>query len=109
MPQYEVWCHRCNVTFPVGTRVCMHCGGRTRAEPPPRSRFAASEPRLKLGDPRSYAETGEMQRFELPVAQDESVEEEPMRRSMLRAGMTLLWMILLAAGYAWRTCSPQSQ
>ena len=32
-------------------------------------------------------------------------EAEPMRRSLLRAGMTVLWMILLAAGYAWRACS----
>lgn len=32
-------------------------------------------------------------------------EEEPARRSFLRAGMTFVWMILLAAGYAWRACS----
>ena len=34
-------------------------------------------------------------------------EEEPVKRSLLRAGMTVLWMILLAAGYAWRACSPE--
>ena len=32
-------------------------------------------------------------------------EEEPARRSFLRSGMTFVWMILLAAGYAWRACS----
>jgi hypothetical protein len=32
-------------------------------------------------------------------------EEEPVRRSFLRAGMTIVWMVLLAAGYAWRACS----
>ena len=25
---YEVLCHHCNVTFPVGTKRCVHCGGR---------------------------------------------------------------------------------
>ena len=23
---YEVYCHPCRVTFPVGTRQCIHCG-----------------------------------------------------------------------------------
>ena len=23
---YEVYCTHCNVSFPVGTRVCVHCG-----------------------------------------------------------------------------------
>jgi hypothetical protein len=34
-------------------------------------------------------------------------EEAPGGRSLLRAGMTVVWMILLAAGYAWRACSQQ--
>jgi hypothetical protein len=40
-----------------------------------------------------------------PLPFDSDVEEEPVRRSLLRAGMTILWMVLLAAGYAWRACS----
>jgi len=24
---YEVYCFRCRVTFPVGSRRCLHCGG----------------------------------------------------------------------------------
>jgi hypothetical protein len=32
-------------------------------------------------------------------------EEAPARGSLMRAGMTVLWMVLLAAGYAWRACS----
>ncbi len=26
---YEVRCARCDVSFPVGTKKCIHCGGRT--------------------------------------------------------------------------------
>lgn len=28
---YEVRCHRCDVSFPVETRRCIHCGGPTAA------------------------------------------------------------------------------
>ena len=31
LPPYEVRCPRCDVTFPIQTRVCVHCGGRTAA------------------------------------------------------------------------------
>lgn len=24
---YEVYCFRCRVTFPIGSRHCLHCGG----------------------------------------------------------------------------------
>jgi hypothetical protein len=43
-----------------------------------------------------------------PLALEDSealVEEEPGRRSLLRAGMSVVWMILLAAGYLWKNCS----
>jgi len=106
MPQYEVWCHACNVTFPPGTRVCLHCGGRTRSEPP-RSRRGAREPEIVLADARFAAGPQEMRGLELPGRSDESAEEEPGRRSALRTAITVLWMILLIAGYAWRACSSQ--
>ena len=43
---------------------------------------------------------------DLPIEGD-ALEPEvaPAPRSPLRAGMTVMWMILLAAGYAWRACS----
>jgi hypothetical protein len=28
-PHFEVYCRSCDVTFPVGTRHCIHCGGAT--------------------------------------------------------------------------------
>jgi hypothetical protein len=36
---YEVYCYECRVTFPVGTRRCVHCGrpigaGPLRGAPP---------------------------------------------------------------------------
>ena len=41
-----------------------------------------------------------------PVEELEAaVEEQPGKRSLLRAGMSVVWMILLAAGYLWKSCS----
>ena len=33
---YEVYCYDCRVTFPVGTRSCVHCGRPIGAMPPAR-------------------------------------------------------------------------
>lgn len=112
MSQYEVWCHACNVTFPPGAKRCLHCGARTRPDPPPAARRRAESAGGPLaGLPLSYSyENGPvMVASEVPVAgATTEPDEEPARRSILRAGMTILWMILLAAGYAWRACSQES-
>lgn len=120
MSQYEVWCHACNVTFPPGTKKCLHCGARTQPDEPRAllrravgsTRFGdRAQSELVLGVPPSHPSMGleipaqefraELQEGVVPV----EPEEEPVRRSLLRAGMTVVWMILLAAGYAWRACS----
>ena len=31
MPDFEVRCLNCDVSFPVGTKRCLHCGGRVGA------------------------------------------------------------------------------
>jgi hypothetical protein len=105
MPQYEVWCHSCNVTFPPEQKRCVHCGARTRPDPPGRR---LREPALLTIAPLAFhdesarpAAVPEVPVYPMPV----DSEEEPARRSLLRAGMTILWIVLLAAGYAWRACS----
>ncbi len=112
MVHYEVWCSTCNVTFPTGTKRCLHCGGRTQPERPRASirRGAAPEAQLLAAIPLSYTSEAGMLEVtpDLPVGGAAvEPEEEPTRRSLLRAGMTVMWMILLAAGYAWRACSQQ--
>ena len=72
------------------------------------NRMTPSEAGLLVASPLSYSnEAGSLTALpDLPVP-DGAVEpeEEPGRRSLLRAGMTVMWMILLAGGYAWRACS----
>ena len=71
-------------------------------------RGAAPEAELLAALPLSYTnEAGTLAATpNLPVTGAAlEPEEEPQRRSLLRAGMTVMWMILLAGGYAWRACS----
>ncbi|HEY8155225.1 MAG TPA: hypothetical protein VII72_13950 [Myxococcota bacterium] len=77
---YEVYCTRCNVSFPVGTRVCMHCG-----QPIGR---AASAPRA-LGGPGPF---------------DEEPAEEPPARSVAFSPMTFVWLLAAAATVIYRSC-----
>ena len=111
MSEYETWCHACSVSFPVGTKKCLHCGGRVRPERPRASmrRREAAEVDLLAASPLSYSDEVDSltARPDQPVSDAPlEPEEEPARRSLLRGGMTVIWMILLAAGYAWRACSP---
>jgi len=80
-------------------------------EPPSRGRGWLSQPATAevSSTPIDYnEEPGRLMAIPgLPVGNpEEQTEEQPARRSLLRAGMTVVWMILLAAGYAWRACSP---
>jgi len=107
MPPYEVWCHACNVTFPPEQKRCLHCGARTRPDAPARGRRPQVRELTSAEQFAAYDETGPMTVIPQYAHPPEAMEadEEPVRRSLLRAGMTVLWMVLLAAGYAWRACS----
>jgi len=85
VPQYEVVCSRCNVTFPVGTKVCIHCGGGTSASHVP----------VPESPPQGH-EMGES----VPIDVFEEEAEAPAKgSSKLRSLVTLVW-ILLAVGFS---------
>ena len=77
---YEIFCPSCRVTFPVGTKQCVHCGERLG-----RGRF---RPTLDLP----------------PGSEEVFVDEEPARRGGL-SPFTLVWVALLLAGYLYRACA----
>jgi hypothetical protein len=84
---YEVRCERCRVTFPVGTRRCVHCGGPTGAAPA----------RLAL-------------RLEPAAQEPGGAEVEPefeIGRRRLVSPLTFVWIALIVAGYLVRACSGQ--
>lgn len=77
---YEVLCRRCQVSFPVGTRHCVHCGGRIGRE--------------RLALPSTSADP-------LP---DEFGEQEVAPRSRFLSPFTVMWLLLALAGALYRQC-----
>ncbi len=78
---YEVFCPRCTVTFPVGTRHCIHCGGRVSRE--------------------------RWQAIGVPVTFEEGTappEEERPRMSPF-SPVALVWVLLFVAGTVYRACT----
>jgi hypothetical protein len=80
---FEVYCTFCNVSFPVGTRSCVHCGR-------PIGRSAAA--------PRTLRDPG-------PI--DEEPAEEAPARSMAFSPMTFVWLAAAAATVIYRSCQQQ--
>lgn len=133
MAHYEVYCHACNVTFPPETKVCLHCGARTQKDPASTAVSIGDLSPISFVDERGAASLRpvETSRISLlnraksrgeagaaiataAIAQPEYVHPEEAieeaqegagSRSLLRAGMSVLWMIVLAGAYAWRACS----
>jgi hypothetical protein len=110
MPSYEVWCHSCNVTFPPKTKRCLHCGARVHPDEPSRSLRGRVQAEIEML-PMAFGDAIQPAPETIGGPNEEAApapaDEEPVKRSLLRAGMTLVWMVLLAAGYAWRACSQQ--
>jgi len=77
---YEVYCTRCKVSFPVGTRVCMHCGG-------PIGRAATAAPTLRG-----------------PAPIDLDPDDELPSRSMVFSPMTFVWLLAAVATVIYRSC-----
>ncbi len=87
-PPYEVRCERCRVSFPVGTRRCIHCGerigrGRPLRAAPPRTAGAPPPP---------------------PPILDEMEEEVPSRGGFM-SPVAILWIALILASAVYRACS----
>ena len=80
---FEVYCHRCRVTFPLGTRTCLHCGGKLARERQAPSRLAAPQE----FDPEAV------------LAEDEL----PVRRVL--SPFTAIWVLLAIAATLYRACT----
>lgn len=78
---YEVFCHHCRVSFPLGSKRCVHCGGRLS-----RSRKATPETRRP--------------------AIEETLEEVEMPGRGGFSPTTLMWIVLLLSGALYRACAP---
>lgn len=108
---YEVRCPRCDVSFPVETRRCIHCGGPTAASasPPPMavetvSSFPWNRPQeTPTGAPEDGAAA--------PAGGggSELPEEAPtsIGATLLRTFGSLIWVVALVAFSILRSCSDE--
>ena len=78
---YEVHCSHCNVTFPVGTRRCIHCGERLARE---RGRLPGIQMSFEEGEGPP--------------------EDENPRRSPF-SPVALIWVLIFVAGTIYRACT----
>ncbi|MCS5638503.1 MAG: hypothetical protein NZ990_18460 [Myxococcota bacterium] len=99
--RFEVRCPSCDVSFPVGTRRCFHCGARTGP-----SRFRSPDvPPTLVGSDRDREED-----FQLPfeaVGNPEPIADEPPRtvkRGRLNAGVSLIWIVMALVFALMRAC-----
>ena len=85
-PTYEVRCPRCDVTFPLGTRRCIYCGGPTG--PAEASGLRAAMRSLPAGP---------------EPAEEEEMEARP--RGLLGRGVAVLWLLAALAISIYRACA----
>lgn len=118
VPAYEVRCPRCDVSFPIETRTCIHCGGSTG----PAARSVATtqleDALAELGIETRESDDGySIEEHAFPTGSGspsgESANEGPLvqddagprlGRSLLRSMPSLIWFVLLIAFYLARSC-----
>jgi hypothetical protein len=113
---YEVRCPRCDVSFPVGTRKCMHCNGPTGAHGRVQllETMTREEHPTNLGTSDTSA-TATADQFERPDAFVDMTESEPetfdrptsIGRSLFRSFGGLIWVVVLIAFSLARNCSSE--
>jgi hypothetical protein len=80
----EVRCEDCGVSFPAGTKRCIHCGERLgRGRRLPIQRGPAGMP---------------------PPVLDDVADEEVPTRSGVMSPVAILWLVLIIGGAIYRQC-----
>ena len=83
---YEVYCYSCKVTFPIGTRQCIHCGRPIGGSPLTRARHPADHARRRRSS-RGDRDAGQI--------------------SMRKLGGMSIWVLLALAAAVSRLCAGQ--
>lgn len=86
-PEVEVRCPTCNVSFPLGTRRCLHCGGPTVAA------SVAAQVRSSRRTPMGAA-----------MPEDEAEDEQVQLRRGPRT-LTVLWILAALAASLYHSCA----
>ncbi|MDP6980497.1 MAG: hypothetical protein QF570_18170 [Myxococcota bacterium] len=109
--EYEVRCHACDVSFPVGTKRCMYCGDRLGQRPlfaPP----IHAEPFEDFGPLGDFAPHPEVRESEpqtrtspQPFGEPDDEEAEPTRGTFVRLLGSLSWVLVFLAITIYQACT----
>ena len=108
---FEVCCPRCEVTFPIGTKRCIHCGGRTVPSSRPGESGQIETLRRSEGgeasdpfdwDSESGFDPAEYDGTERELEMDD--ESPPVGRTLARSLGGLVWVIALIVFSIARNC-----
>ncbi|HEB89086.1 MAG TPA: hypothetical protein ENI85_05905 [Deltaproteobacteria bacterium] len=108
---FEVRCPRCDVTFPIGTKRCVHCGGRTVPSNRPRTLGRVET----VGSAQDDGSSGLLEwdsgsgpdpmEFDGSDREIEMDDEPPsVARSLVRSLGGLVWVIALIVFSLARNC-----
>jgi hypothetical protein len=104
---FEVRCDHCEVSYPVGTKRCMYCGGRPGHKP----MFARQVGFDPLGEIEVLNDPFEpdvppIRRSESPLEsiEEDEAEQQP-RSSIFRLLGNMSWIILFAVLTLYRACT----
>ncbi len=105
--KYEVRCPACNVSYPVGQKRCVHCGGRTDKKyvdaPDAPPEFTQGLGDVEPEPPVTFGGEGRELVFLPQEAPDADAEE--MRGGWIRRLGGLVWIILFVVLTAVRMCT----
>lgn len=96
---YEAWCAPCQVSYPPGTKRCLHCGGGVMPMRPVESMRSAA--------PLSIRSAGDGPAPPDLVADESAGEGAEASRAArpFRIGLTTIWIVLAVLGAILRTCA----
>lgn len=98
---YEVRCYACNVSFPPGTRRCIHCGAKTGA--PPLIPDSADLETIGAELPSGILANEGVGRSRDGAMADGETEAAP--RTPLRLVLGAIWVLLAMMIPLFRACS----
>ena len=106
--EYEVRCPSCDVSFPVGQKRCIHCGGTLGSRGMKELRLTSMEGLQTSGaqDDSPQGMEGFRPESRPSPAMDEDSDSETSagRFGFLRGGMTLIWIVLAGLYSILRAC-----
>lgn len=102
VPAFEVRCPSCDVSFPLRTRRCIHCGGRTGP-----GRVGDDSPAVYVAEDEYhdvYAQTAQTEVAELDPLRGREEEPRAKGRGRMNAGISLVWILMAVAFSIMRAC-----